>query len=86
MSAAPSPKAISPAEPWPALLDLDQTAAFLGFSRSTLKRLARSGKLGPMPIVLSSRLRRYVRSELEDWARELCPPRREWAAKKAGGQ
>lgn len=68
----------------PALLDAHQAAAFLKLSATTLKRMRRSGRFGPEPVVFSKRLVRYSRAELESWVAAGCPTRKDWAARKGG--
>lgn len=63
----------------PVLLGKAEAAALLGMSESSLKRLARSGRLGPIPVRLSGRITRFSRAELEAWAAAGCPPRKVWS-------
>lgn len=69
----------------PALLDHEQAASLLGISPSTLKRMARAGKIGPAPIKFSSRLVRWPEAELRAWAAAGCPSRKKWAERRGGG-
>lgn len=52
----------------PVLLDHAEAARLLGMSDTTLKRMARAGKIGPMPVKFSSRLVRWPEAELRAWA------------------
>lgn len=78
MTAAPQPTAA------PVLLDHEQAASLLGLSPTTLKRMARSGKIGPQPVKFSARLVRWVEADLRAWAAAGCPTRKQWAERKAG--
>ena len=71
----------------PALLDARQLGTLLEMSHTTVKRLLRSGKIGPAPIRFSARLVRWSRPEVEAWVAAGCPSRKEWAGtRKAGGR
>ena len=67
----------------PSLLTLDEAAVVAGVSASTFKRLARAGRVGPMPVRFSARLVRWSRPELEQWIAAGCPTRKDWQARKA---
>ena len=55
-----------------------QAAKILGISRTLLYQMNSSGRLGPMPIKLSSRCTRWSVNELVQWVDAGCPARRQW--------
>lgn len=67
----------------PELLDHEQAGELLGISASTLKRLVRSGKVGPQPVKFTSRLVKWRAVELRAWVAAGCPTRKQWAERGA---
>ncbi|NQT03357.1 MAG: hypothetical protein HQ580_15120 [Planctomycetes bacterium] len=59
------------------LVYIDGAAALLGISRATFNRWQDKGKLGPLPVHLSSRPQWCVQ-ELKEWAYCHCPTRTQW--------
>ena len=53
-----------------------------GMSVATVERLHNSGRLGPQPLRLGTRLVRWNRNELVAWIDAGCPPRHEWTWKR----
>ncbi|MCK6498496.1 MAG: helix-turn-helix domain-containing protein [Nitrospira sp.] len=79
--ASSRPEDLAPgAEQCPAvLLDVRQSAALLGMSRSAFYRLHSSGKV-PLPIRLGG-IVRWRRAELLAWVAAGCPTRDRWDPK-----
>ena len=63
----------------PIFVGIEDAAAMLGVSVTTLKILERTGKLGPMPVHINTiRRRLYAVKELRQWAEAGCPIREKW--------
>lgn len=62
----------------PALLRPDEAAQMLGMSLTMFKGLARSGRIGPLPIRLGAKCVRWSRQSLIDWVASGCPSRERW--------
>jgi len=63
----------------PIFVGIEDAAAMLGISVTTLKDMDRVGKLGPLPVHINTiRRRLYVVKELRQWAEAGCPIREKW--------
>ncbi|NLE61005.1 MAG: helix-turn-helix domain-containing protein [Planctomycetes bacterium] len=66
----------------PLLLDIGDTAAFLGFARRSLERYQSAGKIGPEPVRIGTR-KMYRSAELAEWVGLGCPNRQSYQAMRA---
>ncbi len=64
---------------FPGLLTKADLCRFLSWSESSLRRLRRSGRFGPEPLVFGGRLKRFSKAEVQAWIEAGCPDRRVWA-------
>ena len=63
----------------PVLVGLEDLAAMLGLSASTIKQMDRSGRLGPISIQVQTIKRRLWRvDEVRAWAQAGFPIREKW--------
>ena len=62
----------------PFLVDADAAAELLSVGKSLFYEMGATGRLGPMPISLTSKKKVWLRKELECWCDRRCPPRDEW--------
>jgi hypothetical protein len=63
----------------PIFVGIEDAAAMLGISVTTLKDMDRVGKLGPLPVHINTiRRRLYNVCELRQWAEAGCPIREKW--------
>jgi len=53
-------------------------AKLLGVGKSLFYEMASTGRLGPLPILLTSKKKVWSRKELERWCDHRCPPRDQW--------
>lgn len=60
------------------LVDAAGAAKLLSVGKSLFYEMATSGRLGPLPISLTSKKKVWLRRELECWCEHRCPPRDEW--------
>jgi len=67
----------------PILVGLENLAAMLDLSPSTLKMMERNGKLGPLPVKVQAINRRlYEVDEVRAWAEAGFPIREKWQKMK----
>jgi len=64
------------------LLNADEVGALLGYKKTAIYEMDSDGRLGPMPIRLSKRGRKWCRQEIVEWANSGCLPRDKWQAIK----
>jgi predicted DNA-binding transcriptional regulator AlpA len=75
--------------PEPVLLPISDLCCLLSISRSSFFSLKSAGRIGPVPVRLSSK-QLYLRSEIESWllARDArtgsLPTREQWLAMQGG--
>lgn len=62
----------------PLALCASEAAALIGVGKSCFYEMHASGRLGPLPISLTSKKKVWLRKELERWCEHRCPPRGEW--------
>lgn len=64
------------------LCSAEEVAAMLGIGRTLFYGLISSGKIGPVPIKLGTRVL-WRRTELEEWVAAGCPTRERWVQRKS---
>lgn len=62
----------------PLALSATDAAALIGVGKSCFYEMHSSGRLGPMPISLTSKKKVWLRRELELWCKSRMPARDEW--------
>ena len=65
----------------PALWGIPQVIQYLNICRAEFYRWDATGKFGPLPLGLC-RKRLYLRSEVENWLKSGCKPRKIWQAQR----
>ena len=61
----------------PLLVNSTEAARLLGISRTVFYELVATGRLGPLPIRLTSK-KLYSIEELQSWVQHRCEPRDKW--------
>ena len=62
----------------PLLVDAKTASRLCGVGLSLWYEMVSTGRLGPLPILLTSKKKVWLRKELECWCDRRCPPRDEW--------